>query len=228
MKILILTGAGVSAPSGLSTFRGDGGLWDRENVEQVATPDAFSRNPGRVLDFYNERREQVMKAKPNSAHEALARLQESTSHKVILITQNIDDLHERAGSKRVYHLHGSLMEAKCDACWRTWRSSSPQEPEDICPFCQEAFVRPNVIWFGEAPMHRSLADEAAKKADLFVSIGTSGKVYPAADLLEIATASGTRTIQFNIENTEQSARFDEVRLGNAMESVPLWVESILR
>lgn len=228
MKILVLTGAGLSAESGLPTFRATGGLWQGNRIDQVATPDAFAVNPGLVLDFYNDRREAINKAEPNAAHRALARLQAADRHKVILVTQNIDDLHERAGSSKVVHMHGSIFAARCNACGVGWSASYAMDPEDTCPHCVEMAVRPDIVWFGEVPKEMALIERALSKADLFVAIGTSGSVYPAAGFARKAKAWGAATLEINIAASETSHVFDEIYRGSATTMVPVWVEKMLR
>lgn len=204
-----------------------GGLWNGLRVEDLATSDALARNPGLVLDFYNTRRQQIAKAHPNAAHVALARPQFATKHKVIVATQNIDDLHERAGSSKVSHIHGSIFEAKCNACWRSWSASYDLDPEDTCPHCDEPAVRPNIVLFGEAPKETRMIEQAIKKADLFVAIGTSGTVHPAADWVRQAKVSGVRTLEINTAKTIVSEFFDETLRGAASEVVPRWVASMI-
>lgn len=226
MKILVLTGAGISAESGLPTFRDSGGLWHGHRPEDLATPEAFARNPALVLDFYNARRQAVQAAEPNAAHVALARLQASGRHKVIIVTQNVDDLHERAGARRVVHMHGSILRACCTACGAAWAASYAMDAEDPCPDCGEPAVRPDVVWFGESPRDLNLIHKAIEKADLFVSIGTSGSVYPAAGFAARASCRGVRTIEINKALSLNSSEFQERREGNATDLVPAWVDEL--
>ena len=184
-NIVILTGAGISAESGVQTFRGAGGLWEGERVEDVATPQAFKADPQKVQRFYNLRRAGLKSIKPNAAHEALARLEENHKGKVLLITQNVDDLHERAGSKSLIHMHGELMKARCLHCHTVLPWNDDINPQDICPSCQsQNCLRPHIVWFGEMPFAMAEIDAALAKCDLFLSIGTSGHVYPAAGFIE--------------------------------------------
>lgn len=224
-RIVILTGAGVSAESGLGTFRDRDGLWTKYDLEEVATPQGFARNPALVHDFYNARRANLLAAAPNPAHEALARLQRARPEAVTLVTQNVDDLHERAGAWDVIHMHGELMRARCAACGHVWDAPPVMAPDDPCPACGAHATRPDVVWFGEYPYHMERIAEALARADLFVAIGTSGQVYPAAGFVEEAAMSGARTLELNLEPT--AARFDEHRSGPASRIVPEWVAELL-
>ncbi len=224
MHIAILTGAGVSAESGLGTFRDRDGLWTQFDLAEVATPEGYARDPAKVLDFYNMRRANARDATPNAAHEALGRL--GAAHDMSLITQNIDDLHEQGGATGVIHIHGSLFEALCAACGHVWPHRGDMDIGDACPACGTVgTVRPNIVWFGEIPYHMDEAVAAIAAADLFVSIGTSGTVYPAAGFVEIAREARVRTLELNLEAS--GGRFDEVREGPASEVVPAWVEELL-
>ena len=226
MRIVILTGAGVSAESGLGTFRDKDGLWTRFDLAEVATPQGYARDPAKVLDFYDMRRANAREAEPNAAHHALGRLCAAPGLEVTVITQNIDDLHERGGVSAPLHIHGSLFEALCAACGHVWPHRGDMALSDACPDCgTTGTVRPNVVWFGEIPY---LMDEAVAEiegADLFVSIGTSGTVYPAAGFVDIARSAGTRTLELNLERS--GGRFDAVREGPASEVVPEWVDEII-
>lgn len=227
-RIVILTGAGVSAESGLGTFRDRDGLWTRYDLAEVATPEGYARNPDLVLDFYNARRRNCGEAEPNPAHRALARLGRAAEDRVTLVTQNIDDLHERGGSGRVVHMHGELMRALCAACGHRWAWQGDMRRTDACPACAAAgAVRPDVVWFGEMPYHMDTIAERLAACDLFVSIGTSGAVYPAAGFVAEAAAHGAETLEINLEPSEGAALFDEVRLGPASETVPAWVASLI-
>ena len=225
MNIVILTGAGVSAESGLGTFRDAGGLWTRYPLEEVATPEGFARNPALVHDFYNERRRLCRAARPNAAHEALARLDAEWRGGLLLVTQNVDDLYERAWSRRLLHMHGELLKRLCAACQERGEVSGDLETESRCPACGAAALRPDVVWFGEIPYHMEMIGAALAGADLFVSIGTSGEVYPAAGFAMEAAAAGARTLELNLEAS--GGRFDEAREGPATSLVPLWVEEVL-
>ena len=222
MKIAILTGAGISAESGLGTFRDEGGLWTQYDLNDVATPEGFARNPALVHDFYNARRANCISATPNAAHEALAALATST-HDVTLITQNIDDLHHRAGSPDVIHMHGQLMRALCAACDARWDAPLVMHPQDPCPACKAKATRPDVVWFGEIPYHMDAIAQAVATADLFVAIGTSAEVYPAAGLVELAQG---QTLEINLEPSARANAFDDHRFGPATQVVPAWVADL--
>ena len=226
-NIVVLTGAGISAESGIDTFRAAGGLWEQHRVEDVATPEGFARDPGLVQRFYDARREAVQKAQPNPAHEALARLDAEWEGDLLIITQNVDDLHERAGATRVLHMHGELLSALCAACEARHAWSDPLFDQPACPGCGEQALRPDVVWFGEMPYEMERIYEALRRADLFVSIGTSGAVYPAAGFVRDAREYGVRTLELNLERSEGSYWFDEARKGRASELVPQWVEEML-
>lgn len=226
-RIVILTGAGISAESGIDTFRAAGGLWEQHRVEDVATPEGFARDPDLVLGFYDMRRAALAEAEPNAAHLALARLQEEFAGEVLLVTQNVDDLHERAGSPQVLHMHGELKSALCSACGTRsrWEEAMRQRPP--CPVCQAPSLRPDVVWFGEMPYQMERIYAAIETCDLFVSIGTSGAVYPAAGFVQEARRAGARTLELNLEPSEGSAWFREARHGLASRVVPEWVEDVL-
>ena len=232
-NIFVLTGAGVSAESGLGVFRdrqGEG-IWAKFDPMKLATPEAFARDPESVLAFYDLRRRNLLNAKPNAAHFALARLEGALAERggsLTLVTQNIDDLHERAGSRGVIHMHGELLKARCSRCGvvRPWLDDLP--PSAVCPDCGGVgTLRPHVVWFGEMPMGMDLIDRALRQADLFVAIGTSGAVYPAAGFVAEARAHGLRTCELNLEPADNAQLFDEQRLGPAGETVPAWVEEIV-
>ena len=226
--ILILTGAGVSAESGLGTFRDKGGLWERHDLDEVATPEGYARNPDRVLDFYNMRRRTCRAAAPNPAHRALARLQREWPGRVTLVTQNIDDLHERAGSKNVTHMHGRILSALCAACGNRWGWAGDMTRADACPACAApGAVRPDVVWFGEMPYALETIWARLADCDLFVAIGTSGSVYPAAGFVAEARDRGCRTVEINLEASDNAWAFDERFLGPASETVPEWVARML-
>lgn len=226
-NIVILTGAGVSAESGIDTFRSEGGLWEQHRVEDVATPEAFERDPDLVLRFYDMRRAAIQTKEPNAAHHALAKLDRGWPGGFLIVTQNVDDLHERAGASRVLHMHGTHLNAWCTACDRRspWRDTLIDRPP--CPACGEAALRPDVVWFGEMPYEMERIYDALRRADLFVSIGTSGAVYPAAGLVRNARELGVETLELNLERSQGSAWFDTTRLGPATVLVPAWVEEIL-
>jgi NAD-dependent deacetylase len=226
-NIVILTGAGISAESGLRTFRADDGLWEDHRVEDVATPQAFRRDPDLVQRFYDERRVNIMAAQPNPAHEALARLDREWSGEFLIVTQNIDDLHERAGAERVLHMHGEGLSAWCSACdaRHPWTGTLRDNPP--CPACGVAALRPDIVWFGEMPYRMDEIFAALSRADLFVSIGTSGAVYPAAGFVQEARSHLAQTLELNLERSQGSAWFGETRLGPASELVPRWVGEVL-
>ncbi len=226
-NIVILTGAGVSAESGLGTFRDAGGVWTKYDLNDVATPEGFARNPGRVHDFYNARRVNARKARANAAHAALARLEVEHQGQVLIVTQNVDNLHERAGSKAVWHMHGELFRALCAACEARWDAPDQMHLDDECPECRAKATRPDVVWFGEIPYRMDEIYERVLDADLFVSIGTSGSVYPAAGFVEIANGAGAHTMELNLEPSETATAFAESRLGKATEVVPNWVDEVL-
>lgn len=227
-NIVILTGAGVSAESGLATFRGPDGLWEGHHVEDVCTPEAYARDPALVHDFYDARRAKLGTVQPNTAHEALARLDAEWRGDLLLITQNVDDLHERAGSKRLLHMHGELRRGWCLACGEKFVWTGPMGEGAMCPACRVAGqVRPDIVWFGEMPYEMERIDEALRRCDLFVSIGTSGAVYPAAGFVQTARYCGARTLEMNLEPSLGSYMFDESRTGPAGELVPRWVEEVL-
>ncbi|MCL5777150.1 NAD-dependent deacylase [Limibaculum sp. FT325] len=226
--IVILTGAGVSAESGLGTFRDVGGIWSRYDLAEVATPEGYARNPDLVLGFYNARRENAAAAEPNRAHRAIARLQRDWPGEVTLITQNIDDLHERAGSPDVVHMHGEIMKALCAGCGHRWGWRGAMSRADACPACGRAQgVRPDVVWFGEVPYEMELIGERLARADLFVAIGTSGAVYPAAGFVAEAARAGAATVEINLERSEVAGMFGRHILGPAGETVPRWVGEML-
>jgi len=227
-NIAILTGAGVSAESGLATFRGPDGLWEGHRVEDICTPDAYERDPTLVHAFYDARRAKLARVEPNPAHQALARLDAEWPGELLLITQNVDDLHERAGSKRLVHMHGELTSGWCLACDERFAWSGPMGQRASCPSCRaEGRVRPDIVWFGEMPYEMERIDDTLRRCDLFVSIGTSGAVYPAAGFVQTARYCGAKTLEINLEPSLGSYMFDESRTGPAGELVPMWVDEVL-
>lgn len=227
-NIVILTGAGISAESGLATFRAADGLWENHRVEDVATPEAYRRNPELVHRFYDARRARLSEVDPNEAHRALARLDAEWTGELLLVTQNVDDLHERAGSKRLLHMHGELTSGWCIACDDRSPWEGPMGEGAICSKCGSAGdVRPDIVWFGEMPYGMEHIEDALQRADLFVSIGTSGVVYPAAGFVQTARYCGARTLEMNLEPSLGSMLFDESRLGPAGAVVPEWVAELL-
>ena len=227
-NIVVLTGAGISAESGLATFRGEDGLWEGHRVEDVATPEAFARDPGLVHKFYNARRAQLREVEPNAAHVALARLEAEWPGGFLLVTQNVDDLHERAGSKRLIHMHGRNTQGWCLACDERFGWKGAMAIDSACPACRaEGRVRPDIVWFGEMPYDMDRIEEALQQCDLFVSIGTSGAVYPAAGYVQTARYCGAKALEMNLEPSLGSVFFDESRVGKAGELVPAWVDEVL-
>ncbi|KIC51210.1 NAD-dependent deacylase [Tateyamaria sp. ANG-S1] len=226
-SIVILTGAGISAESGLGTFRDEGGLWAQHRIEDVATPEGFARNPQLVVDFYNARRTQAAEATPNAAHEALARLQSEHSGSVTLVTQNVDALHEKGGSKTVIHMHGALNSALCGRCEHRWSAPLEMTVGQSCPHCGAPSARPDIVWFGEMPYEMDRIEKALARADVFVAIGTSGNVYPAAGFVQLARHAGAHTIEMNLDPGENVGLFDDIRPGMASQTVPAWVSEVL-
>jgi NAD-dependent deacetylase len=226
-NIMILTGAGISAESGLATFRGPDGLWEGHRVEEVCTPEAIARNPALVHRFYDERRAKLAEVAPNAAHDALAALDAAWDGDLLIVTQNVDDLHERAGARRLIHMHGQLQSALCAACGVTvpWTASLP--PGTPCATCARPALRPDIVFFGEMPYAMDAIDEAVRNADLFVSIGTSGAVYPAAGFVQTARHVGARTLELNLDPSAGSIWFEETRLGPATQLVPDLVRTLL-
>ncbi len=228
-NIVILTGAGISAESGIDTFRDAGGLWEQHRVEDVATPEGFARDPDLVLGFYDMRRAALAKVMPNPAHEALGRLEREWAGRgeLLIVTQNVDDLHERGGASHVLHMHGELKSALCTACEMRSPWDAPMSDRPPCPVCQAPSLRPDVVWFGEMPYQMERIYTAIRAADLFVSIGTSGAVYPAAGFVRDALDCGARTLELNLERSEGSHWFHESRQGKAGELVPAWVDEVM-
>ncbi|BBK40602.1 NAD-dependent protein deacylase [Allostella vacuolata] len=227
--IVVLTGAGISRESGLHTFRDADGIWATVRIEDVATPEAFARDPARVQAFYDARRRGLLDPaiQPNAAHRALARLEAEWPAPVLLVTQNIDDLHERAGSRAPLHMHGEILKARCLACRAVSPAPGDLAPGPACPGCGRGPLRPHVVWFGEMPLEMDRIEAALDACALFVSIGTSGNVYPAAGFVELALAAGARTVELNLERSLGAARFDEGRYGPASVVVPAFVDELL-
>ena len=231
-SLVILTGAGLSAESGLATFRGPGGLWEGHRVEDVCTPQALAHDPALVHRFYDARRAGLARVEPNAAHRALAQLDAAWPGELLIVTQNVDDLHERAGAQvgqggRLVHLHGELLNALCAGCAIRHRWDGDLPPGTSCPDCDAPLLRPDIVFFGEMPYQMDRVQHAVSACDLFVSIGTSGVVYPAAGFVQAARHAGARTLELNLEPSAGSAWFDESRLGPATELVPAWVTEIL-
>ncbi|WP_407067077.1 NAD-dependent deacylase [Hyphococcus lacteus] len=231
-KIVILTGSGVSAESGVATFRDQGGIWTQYDYRDVATPEGFASNPGLVHSFYNDRRSALPNVEPNAAHIALAKLErevESSGGNVTIITQNVDDLHERGGSVNVLHMHGELSKSICTNCNAIRKCNVPMSIETMCSECSRSgSLRPYVVWFGEMPRFMDEAMDAILSADFFVSIGTSGSVYPAAGFVSHAHAVGVATMELNLEPSENAHLFSDTQYGPATEIVPDWVEAVVR
>ncbi|OWU85035.1 NAD-dependent deacetylase [Oceanicola sp. 22II-s10i] len=227
-KIVILTGAGISAESGLGTYRGPGGLWNDKRIAALATPEGFANDPETFAEFHNTRRLKHLEAQPNAAHEAIARLEAEYPGELILVTQNVDRLHERGGAQAVLHMHGVSDDMKCNVCGVKY--PQPFEvPWDVAKRCDDCGgrLRPDTVWFGEMPYHMDEIQEHLATCDLFAAIGTSGNVYPAAGFVRIARHVGARTIEINLEASEVTSDFDDVIRGPASEVVPMWVDGIL-
>jgi NAD-dependent deacetylase len=229
-RIVVLTGAGISAESGLKTFRDSNGLWEGHSVEDVATPEGFERNPDLVYRFYNERRRQLLsdEVKPNLAHKALAHLEKSFKGNFLLVTQNVDNLHEQAGSEHVIHMHGELLSARCCLSGHSFMHTDDIDSASRCSCCNpQQSLRPDIVWFGEMPFAMDDIYHALQQADLFISIGTSGNVYPAAGFVQEAKLSGAHSVEINLEPSEGQSYFDEKHYGLASVEVPKFVEQIL-
>lgn len=220
-SIVVLTGAGVSAESGIKTFRDNNGLWENHRVEDVCTPEAFLRNPALVQEFYNARRRQlVSEAQPNPAHIALADFERNFVGDFTLVTQNVDDLHERAGSRNLIHMHGELLKARCAKTGRVLPWTDDIGATTRCPCCnQPGLLRPHIVWFGEIPLDMEKIETALAQCDLFVAIGTSGQVYPAAGFVQLATAYGAHTVELNLEPSQGRNLFNEHHYGPASQTV---------
>ncbi|WP_019612901.1 Sir2 family NAD+-dependent deacetylase [Psychromonas ossibalaenae] len=229
-KIVVLTGAGVSAESGIRTFRDKDGLWEKYKLEDVASVDGYKKNPDLVLDFYNKRRQDFCRKeiKPNAAHYALVELEQQFSGEFLLVTQNIDNLHEQAGSKNVIHMHGELLKARCPESNQVIQCTDDQSRDDLCTCCQyPSALRPHIVWFGEMPLGLDIIYHHLSQADLFIAIGTSGTVYPAAGFVEEAKSVGAYSIELNLDPSEIHSHFDQVVQGKATELVPKLVSSLL-
>jgi NAD-dependent deacetylase len=225
--LVILTGAGISAESGIKTFRSSDGLWENHRVEDVATPEGFMRNPQLVQRFYNDRRKQLSDVKPNAAHHALVELERGWPGPFLLVTQNVDDLHDRAGSQSLLHMHGELFKARCRACRGVFQWEADILPDSRCPSCNaEGKLRPHIVWFGEIPLGMEEIYESLGKCSHFAAIGTSGHVYPAAGFVQ-GVGSGCHTVELNLEPSQVNSLFTECRKGLATEVVPLWVKEML-
>lgn len=234
-RVVVLTGAGISAESGIRTFRGSDGLWEDHRIEDVATPEAFERDPALVHRFYNERRAAhegtrsgTSPALPNAGHLALARFERTFAGDFLLVTQNIDALHERAGSKNLLHMHGELLVMRCSATGETYPFRGDSSVESVCDCCgKKGRMRPHIVWFGEMPFYMREIEAALFACDLFVSIGTSGNVYPAAGFFQLARAAGARTVELNLEPSANAAAFDEGFYGPGTEVIPRFFDDLL-
>ena len=228
-NIVILTGAGISKESGIDTFRDKGGIWSKVKVEDVATPQAFEKNPSTVQKFYNERRANLLdpSIKPNAAHFALARLEREWQGDVAVVTQNIDNLHEAAGTKNLIHMHGELLKARCTNCGLVLDWDKPLGEGEKCPDCCQKTLRPHVVWFGETPLMMGSIDQLLTNCNLFLSIGTSGNVYPASGFVQVANACGSHTVEINLEPSEGATLFKQSKYGVATLLVPSFVQALI-
>jgi len=228
-NIVVLTGAGISAESGIKTFRDNNGLWENHRIEEVATPEAFERNPELVHRFYNLRRQQLLsEAQPNPAHFALAKLEQALGDNLLIVTQNVDNLHEKAGNERIYHMHGELLKGMCCRTRERFAVEGDMTIDSRCNCCDDPQpVRPDIVWFGEMPYYMPEISEAIRNADLFVSIGTSGNVYPAAGFVSEANHYGVYTLELNLEPSKNNTAFYETRYGPASELIPEWVDEVI-
>lgn len=228
-SIVILTGAGMSAESGVQTFRDPDGIWAKYSIEDVATPEAFARNPHKVHGFYNSRRALLATVQPNAAHIALARLEREFPGSVLTVTQNVDDLHERAGSANLIHMHGELAKAFCHHCQYRCACDFDLSIELVCAHCgKDGGMRPDVVWFGEMPYQMDEIYDRLSEADLFISVGTSGNVYPAAGFVALAHSAGAHTVELNLEPSEGASYFAEHHHGPATRVVPAFVDKLLK
>jgi NAD-dependent deacetylase len=227
-QIVILTGAGISAESGIATFRDAGGLWEQHRPEDVATPEAFQRDPELVYRFYNARLARLAEVQPNPAHRALADLQQALPGRVHIVTQNVDDLHERGGGRGVIHMHGELRRMLCSHCGQTDEATAPYDAATVCGHCgQSGGMRPDVVWFGEIPYHMDRIGLLLNGCNLFIAVGTSGNVYPAAGFVQEARSAGAATLEVNVELSEVSGFFDHQRQGPAGTEIPRLVTELL-
>ena len=229
-SIVILTGAGISAESGIKTFRASDGLWEEHRIEDVATPEAFERNPHLVQSFYNQRRQPLLdnQVHPNPAHHALVKLEARFNGSVTLITQNIDNLHEQSGLQNVLHMHGEVLKIRCKNSQQIFVCSAPVSVEDRCECCDKpGNLRPHIVWFGEMPLLMDEIQQALRECDLFVAIGTSGNVYPAAGFVQMAKQVGAQTIEINLEESNVASEFDQLITGKAGLILPAWVDKFL-
>lgn len=229
-SIVVLTGAGVSAESGIQTFRAADGLWEQHRIEDVASPEGFARNPALVHQFYNDRRKQLLgdSIQPNAAHFALATLEQGFEGEFLLVTQNIDNLHERAGSINLVHMHGELLKMRCTHSGKVFEILESLTPETKCQCCgRSGLLRPDIVWFGEMPFSMERLYKALDHCELFLSVGTSGNVYPAAGFVQQANAAGADTLEFNLEASQVGSAFDDHYYGAAGQLLPAYVEQLL-
>lgn len=228
-NIVILTGAGISAESGLATFRAANGLWNNHKVEDVATIEAFQRNPAYVHEFYNDLKKEVLAAKPNAAHQAITRLQKEYPAEVSVITQNVDLLHEKAGNQNVYHIHGQINQAVCLNCGQILETSGDVDTETVCPHCGVGgMMKPNIVFFGENLLYMDKVDELLRHCDLFLSVGTSGVVFPAAAFVQTAKYYGAATYEFNLEATSNNFYFNQHIMGPSGTTLPAFVDEMIK
>ena len=231
MKVVVLTGAGISAESGIRTFRAEDGLWEDHSVEDVATPEGFQRNPKLVQKFYNDRRAKLFEPQiqPNAAHLALAKLEQELGKNMLVITQNVDNLHERAGTKNLIHMHGELLQVRCTRSGKIYPWQKDVSEEDRCRCCQPPQpLRPNIVWFGEMPFEMDRIFDALSECDYFISIGTSSNVYPAANFVREADFNGAETVELNLEPSKKHNNFKEKHYGPASKVVPEFVAQLLQ
>lgn len=229
-SIVVLTGAGISAESGIKTFRASDGLWEEHRIEDVATPEAFARDPELVQNFYNQRRQPILgkQVSPNAAHQALAKLEHEFDGEFLLVTQNIDNLHEQAGSKKVLHMHGEILKMRCCRTELIFECHAPISTNDLCSCCDQAGnLRPHIVWFGEMPLYMDEIYQSLSSTSLFLAIGTSGNVYPAAGFVQMANQAGAQSLEINLEASSVATDFDQHLYGKAGEILPEWVEQFL-
>lgn len=228
-NIVILSGAGISAESGLATFRSADGLWNNHRVEDVATVEAFARNPDYVHDFYNQMRPELLAAKPNAAHLAISELQKKYNANISIVTQNIDTLHEKAGNKNVFHIHGQINQIVCLNCGHVFETWGDVSSEDTCPHCNiRAMLKPNIVFFGENLLYMDKVEQLLNSCDLFISVGTSGVVYPAAGFVQIAKYHGANTVELNLEDTSNNYLFDRHIFGKAGTTLPTFIDELIK
>lgn len=229
-NIVFLTGAGISAESGLSTFRSENGLWNNHRVEDVATIEAFEKNPEFVHEFYNILRPELFNAQPNAAHLAITKLQKTLKKcNINIITQNVDMLHEKAESKNIYHIHGQINQLICLNCGHIMETWDEAHSSDICSHCKtQGMIKPNIIFFGETPLFLDEVDHLLKTCDLFISVGTSGVVYPAAGFVQIAKLYGAETYEFNMEKTSNNYMFDHHIFGKSGSTLPIFIDELIK